>query len=267
MIPYPNIDPVLLQVGPIAIHWYGVSYLVGFASAWFLGEKRAGRINLNWNSEQVSDLIFYVALGAVLGGRLGYILFYDFAFYLAEPSRILRVWEGGMSFHGGMLGSIMAMLLFAKATEKSFFQVADFAAPLVPLGIFFGRIANFINSELWGKETDMPWGVVFPNGGVLPRHPSQLYEAVLEGVFLFILLWVFSSKPRPMMAVSALFLIGYSLSRFVVEFFRVPDAQLGYLAWEWLTMGQLLSLPMLMAGCAMMFYTYSKQRGKNETIS
>ncbi|HHM04344.1 MAG TPA: prolipoprotein diacylglyceryl transferase [Gammaproteobacteria bacterium] len=252
MLTYPDIDPVAIHLGPVKVHWYGLMYLAGFAAAWWLGRRRAARPGSGWNDQQVGDLIFYGALGAVLGGRVGYILFYDFDSYLENPLRMLKVWEGGMSFHGGLLGVIVAMWLFGRKQGKPFLGVTDFMAPLAPIGLGCGRIGNFINGELWGKVSDAPWAMVFPTGGPLPRHPSMLYEAFLEGAVLFALLWWYSSKPRPAGAVSGLFLLGYGVFRFAVEFVRVPDAQLGYLAFGWLTMGQVLSTPLIVAGAALL---------------
>ncbi|MEO5573029.1 MAG: prolipoprotein diacylglyceryl transferase [Gammaproteobacteria bacterium] len=256
MLTYPNIDPVALSLGPLKIHWYGLMYLIGFAVVWWLGRIRAKRPDSGWAAEQISDLVFYGALGAVLGGRIGYILFYNFPFFMADPLSIFKVWQGGMSFHGGMVGVFVAMWLYGRKFHKDFFQITDFIAPLVPIGLGAGRIGNFINSELWGRVSDAPWAMVFPNGGSLPRHPSQLYQAFLEGIVLFIILWLYSSKPRPTMAVSGMFLIFYGLFRFLVEFVRVPDAQLGYLAFGWLTMGQVLSLPMILIGVWLVWWAY-----------
>lgn len=256
MLTYPEIDPVLLHVGYIKIHWYGVMYLIGFGFAWWLGSLRAQLPHALVTPPQLSDLVFYGALGVVLGGRLGYVLFYDLPTYLARPSLILEVWQGGMSFHGGLIGVLIAMGWYAHHIQRHFFEVTDFIAPLVPPGLAAGRIGNFINGELWGRPTDLPWGMVFPRADHLARHPSQLYQFILEGVVLFILLWWFSRKPRPMMAVSGLFLIGYGTFRFLVEFVRTPDIQLGFIAFDWLTMGQLLSLPMLIAGIILMSLAY-----------
>ncbi|QRN02496.1 prolipoprotein diacylglyceryl transferase [Legionella sp. MW5194] len=248
MLPFPSIDPVAFSIGPLQVHWYGLMYLLGFVMAWLLAHWRAKRYALDWSSEQISDLIFYAAIGVILGGRLGYMLFYGTQQLLANPLSLFRLWEGGMSFHGGLLGVMVALALFARKTKKTFLQVGDFIAPLVPLGLAAGRAGNFINGELWGRVTTVPWAMVFPHSDGLPRHPSQLYELGLEGIALFILLWWYASRPRPTGRVSALFLIGYAMSRMVVEFFRVPDVQLGYLALGWLTMGQLLSIPMLILG-------------------
>ncbi|MBK8164036.1 MAG: prolipoprotein diacylglyceryl transferase [Gammaproteobacteria bacterium] len=252
MLSYPDIDPVAVQLGPLKVHWYGLMYLIGFAAAWWLGRRRL-RLFADLSRQDLSDLIFYVALGVILGGRFGYILFYDFAVYLAEPLNILKIWQGGMSFHGGLLGVIVAMALFARRRGRRFFEIADFTAPLIPIGLGAGRLGNFINGELWGRPTDLPWAMVFPDprAGGLPRHPSQLYEMLLEGVLLFVILWLYARKPRPTMAVSALFLLGYGTFRFLVEFARTPDEQLGFLAGGWFTMGQLLCLPMLAAGAVL----------------
>jgi phosphatidylglycerol:prolipoprotein diacylglycerol transferase len=221
-----------------------------------LGRVRAKQSG--WTVSQVEDLLFYGALGVILGGRIGYALFYDLANNLDNPLNLLKVWQGGMSFHGGLIGVLIAFWLFAKKTDKSYFQVSDFIAPMVPIGLFFGRIGNFINGELWGKVSDVPWAMVFPNAGPLARHPSQLYEAILEGLVLFIVLWLFSRKNRPYGAVSGLFLIGYGVFRFIVELVRIPDQQYGYLALDWLTMGQLLSLPMILLGIVILWRAYSK---------
>ena len=195
MMLYPTIDPVAISLGPISVHWYGLMYLFGFTGAWLLGRVRAARYG--WTAEQVEDLLFYGAIGVILGGRLGYSLFYDFTNNIEHPLNILKIWQGGMSFHGGLLGVLIAFWLFSRKTGKSYFEISDFIAPMVPIGLFFGRIGNFINGELWGKVSDVPWAMVFPHGGPLPRHPSQLYEAGLEGLVLFVLLWLYSIKPKP----------------------------------------------------------------------
>jgi len=261
MITYPNIDPIALQIGPLAIRWYGLMYLVGIFIGWYLGSYRIKHKkipNININQEQFTDLILYIAFGLLIGGRLGYVLFYQTGVLLTKPWELVMIWQGGMSFHGGLLGSIIAMILFCRNNKQEFFVIADFIAPLAPPAFFFGRIGNFINGELWGKVTDVPWAMVFPHAGSLPRHPSQLYEGLLEGLVLFVILWLFTNnpdKPRPKMATSGLFFIGYGMFRFIVEFYRVPDQQLGYLAFNWLTMGQLLSLPMILFG--IFIYAYS----------
>lgn len=259
MLTYPDIDPIAFGIGSWSVRWYGLTYLAGFAAFWLLGRYRSGRPDSGWRREEMDDLLFYAAIGVVLGGRLGYVLFYDFARLVADPVSLIRIWEGGMSFHGGLIGVLVAMWLYGHATERGFFQVTDFIAPLVPLGLGFGRIGNFINAELWGKTTALPWGMVFPNAGPLARHPSQLYQALLEGLALFAVLWLFSRKPRPTMAVSGVFLLGYGVFRGLVEFVRVPDQHIGYLAFDWLTMGQLLCVPMLIAGAALV-YLASRER-------
>lgn len=261
MIIHPNFDPVAIQLGPVAIHWYGLMYLAGFAGGWWLGVRRGRLPHWNWSEQRVSDLLFYVALGVILGGRLGYTFFYNFGAFVADPLVILRIWEGGMSFHGGLLGVVVAYLLFARHQKLDPFVVGDFAAPLIPIGLFTGRIGNFVNGELWGRPTDLPWGMVFAHAPTPePRHPSMLYEAFLEGVVLFAVLWWFGSKPRPRMAVAGLFLLLYGVFRGAVEFVRLPDAHIGYLAGGWLTMGMLLSAPMILAGALMLGWGYSQRR-------
>jgi phosphatidylglycerol---prolipoprotein diacylglyceryl transferase len=258
MISYPKIDPVAISLGPLKIHWYGLMYLIGFAGVWVLGKYRSKKPYSPIKSEAVDDLVFYGAMGAILGGRIGYILFYNFSNFIQDPIIIFKVWQGGMSFHGGLLGVIFAMWLFAKKCQSKMLALVDFLAPLAPIGLFAGRIGNFINGELWGKTTDVPWGVIFPNAGPLPRHPSQLYEAFLEGIVLFIIMWVFTNKQRPYMAPTGLVLFCYGCFRFLVELYRLPDAHIGYLAFGWLTMGQLLSLPMIILGASLFYLAYRK---------
>ncbi len=253
---YPNIDPVALSLGPVQIHWYGLMYLLGFLGVWLLGRYRAERYG--WTHDEVEDLLFYGAVGVILGGRIGYIIFYDLASFIEHPLDIIKVWQGGMSFHGGLIGVLFAFWYFANKTSRSFFAISDFIAPFVPIGLFTGRIGNFINGELWGNVSNVPWAMVFPTGGPSPRHPSQLYEAALEGLVLFAILWLFSQKTRPLGAVSGLFLIGYGCFRFIVEFVRVPDPQYGHLAFGWLTMGQILSTPMILLGVYLMWRSYNK---------
>lgn len=252
MLIHPNFDPVAINLGWFQIHWYGLMYVLGFLGVYLAGCYRikhyAAAIAGKWNNEQISDLIFYGALGAVIGGRLGYVFFYKPLEYLASPLEILKINEGGMSFHGGLLGVILALMLFARKTNKRLLDIGDFVAPLAPIGLFFGRLGNFINQELWGKPTDLPWGMVFTTADEQPRHPSMLYEAFLEGLLLFLVLWVVAKRPRSAGVLSGLFLIGYSLARMLVEFVRVPDAHLNYLLFDWVTMGHLLSLPMFALG-------------------
>jgi phosphatidylglycerol:prolipoprotein diacylglycerol transferase len=256
---YPEIDPVALSLGPLHIHWYGLMYLFGFAFFWIYGSIQA-RTSPNWNKDLVSDFLFYGALGVILGGRLGYILFYDLAHYLQAPLDIFQVWKGGMSFHGGMLGVILASWIFARYKMKvSIFVVSDFVVPMVPVGLFFGRIGNFINGELWGRTTDSSLGMKVYDPAVqqmVTKYPTQLLEAFLEGLVLFVILWAYTRKPRPLGAVSGLFVGFYGLFRFYVEFFRMPDPQLGYLLWGWVTMGQILSLPMILFGFGLAFWAY-----------
>lgn len=265
MLTYPGFDPVAVQLGPIAIHWYGVMYLVGFIGGWWLGTRRAERPGSGWTKDDVSDVLFYVAMGVVLGGRLGYVLFYKFGDYLFEPWRIFFVWEGGMSFHGGLLGVITAMWLYARRTQRPFFAVSDFVAPLVTIGLGAGRIGNFINGELWGKATTSPFGMIIP-GMSEARYPSQLYEAFLEGFVLFVILWVYSSKSRPLGATSGLFLLCYGSFRILVEFVRVPDEHLGYLAMGWVTMGQILSVPMILLGVFLLWRAYKTKPPTAQTV-
>lgn len=258
MLAYPDISPVALELGPLKIHWYGIMYLIGFAAAWWLGRRRAERREWLGAPARVDDLIFYGAIGVVLGGRIGYMLFYNFDIWLADPLRLLRVWEGGMSFHGGLIGVLVALWLFARRYQFDYGTVIDFIAPLVPIGLGAGRLGNFINGELWGRVSDLPWAMPFPGAGPLPRHPSQLYEFLLEGVVLFLLLWWFSARPRPRWAVAGMFALLYGLFRFLVEFVREPDAHLGVLALGWMSMGQILSLPLLLVGLLLLLHAYRR---------
>ncbi len=260
MLVHPDFDPVAFALGPLQVRWYGLMYLLGFVAGWALGRYRAKRPGSGWTAEQVDDLVFYIALGVILGGRVGYILFYGFGSFLHNPLTLFRIWEGGMSFHGGFLGVLLAMALFARKYGRGFWPTVDFIAPLIAPGILFGRLGNFINGELWGRVTDLPWGMVFrQTGDGLPRHPSQLYEAALEGVALFVIVWLFSAKPRPTMAVSGVFALAYGIFRFLVEFVRQPDPQLGYLAFGWLTMGQVLSLPLIAVGAVLLSLAYRRR--------
>jgi len=258
MLIHPQIDPVAIAVGPLAIRWYGLMYLVGFGAAFLLARSRIKRGRSGGISYAVfDDLFFFSVLGVVLGGRLGYVLFYKPAYYVSHPLEIFAVWQGGMSFHGGFLGVLLAMVYIARKYQIRWLAITDFIAPLVPPALAAGRIGNFINGELWGRTTDVAWGMVFRGAGSLPRHPSQLYQFALEGVLLFAVLWLYSARPRPTGAVSAMFLIGYGLLRFVAEFFREPDDFLGLLAFG-LSMGQWLSLPMVLAGIVMLAWAGRK---------
>lgn len=262
MLIYPNIDPVAFELGPLTVHWYGIMYLCSFGLTYWLAFYRAKQLNSGWTEAQVSDLVFYVAVGVVVGGRLGYKLFYDFSGLVADPISVFRVWQGGMSFHGGLLGVMVAFFLMARKVNKSVFLVADFSVPMVPIGLGLGRLGNFIGAELYGRITEAPWGMVFPNAGPLPRHPTQLYQFFFEGVVLFAVLWWYSSRPRPKATVTGLFLVLYGIFRFGVEFFRQPDAHIGFLAWGWLTMGQLLSFPMLLVGLSFLMLSNNNTNNK-----
>ena len=264
MLVYPQFNPVALQLGPLAIHWYGLMYMAGFLTFLWLGRKRIVTLgNPQLTNKLLDDLLFYGVLGVILGGRLGEVLFYNPGYYFANPFKILAVWEGGMSFHGGFLGVLVAMAIFARQQKLHWLTLMDFIAPLVPPGLAFGRLGNFINGELWGRPTDLPWGMVFPRVDNIPRHPSQLYEFAMEGVLLFLLLWLYSNKPRPTGAVSGLFLIGYGSFRFLGEFTRNPDDGIFGLMTFGISMGQWLSLPMVLAGVLMM--RWSLRRIKVDT--
>lgn len=255
---FPQFDPIIFSIGPLALRWYGFMYLLGFVSAWLLGRNRARQTGV-FSVQEFDDILTWGLFGVILGGRLGYVLFYDFSFFLNNPVEIFFLQHGGMSFHGGMLGVIFLMWFAAHARGKTLFQTMDFMAPLVPPGLFFGRIGNFINGELWGRITDSPLGVVFPGAGSLPRHPSQLYEAALEGVVVFFLLWFYSAKPRPRMAVSGMFLLWYGVFRFIIEFFREPDGHIGFVAFDFLSMGQMLCLPMIFGGLLLIRIAYIRE--------
>ena len=250
MLVHPSIDPIAFSVGPLAVRWYGLMYLAGFAAGWWLGVRRIARGQAPITRAQLDDLLFLIVLGVILGGRLGYVLFYKPGYYAAHPLEIFYIWQGGMSFHGGLLGVMLAMVFAARRHGVDWLRLMDFIAPLCPLGFAAGRLGNFINAELPGRVTDLPWGMVFPGAGDAPRHPSQLYQFALEGVVLFIFLWWFSSKPRPRGQVSAMFLLGYGVLRFIAEFGREPDSFIGYLALG-LTMGQWLCLAMIAGGAAL----------------
>ncbi len=291
MLIHPNVDPVAIHLGPLAVRWYGLMYLVAFIAAIVVGRLRLRLPHVvaqGWTTKDVDDMLFYGVAGTILGGRLGYVLFYKASYYFAHPLDILKVWEGGMSFHGGLLGVTFAMVLFAYQRKRTWLQVTDFVAPMVPTGLAAGRLGNFINGELWGRVTDPHalWAMLFPtsvnedaawliahpqqaaqNGlreiflryHALPRHPSQLYEIALEGIVLFIVMWLYTGKPRPSGAASGLFVTGYGIARFIVEFAREPDDFLGLLAFN-LSMGQWLSLPMILVGLAVMAWAYSRER-------
>ena len=252
MLAYPQIDPIIFSLGPFAVRWYGVMYLLGFiATGWFALRRTAAGLAPTRSKEEVEDLVFHGAMGVILGGRIGYVLFYQFQAFLHDPLLLFRITEGGMSFHGGLIGVLIALGLFARKINQPYFAVMDLVAPLTPIGLGLGRLGNFINQELWGRVTDVPWAMVFPADPLqLPRHPSQLYQFALEGVLLFTLLYIFAGKPRPRGLVSGLFLVLYALFRFSVEFFRNPDAHIGYEWLGWMTRGQELCIPMLIAGIA-----------------
>ncbi len=252
---FPSIDPVIFSVGPLSVRWYGMMYLVAFVAAYLLAQKRLS--NTSWTKEQVSDMLFWGFIGVIVGGRLGYVFFYQFGMFLDDPLYLFKIWTGGMSFHGGLIGVLVALYLQAKRMGTTFLALGDFVAPLVPIGLGAGRIGNFLNAELWGRTTDVPWAVIFPNAGNGPRHPSQLYEFALEGVLLFVILWMYSAKPRPVGAVGGVFLLGYGTFRFIVEFFREPDAHIG-LYQLGLSQGQLLCLPMILLGLILLLRAYKR---------
>ena len=253
MFEYTGFDPVAFSIGPLSVRWYGLMYLLGFAASWLLARARCKRADSPITKAQVDDLIFYAAIGVIVGGRVGYMLFYNLPALLDNPLSLFMVWQGGMSFHGGLIGVLAAIGLFARRLQRRYFEIGDFVVPLVPLGLGFGRFGNFINGELWGSPTDVPWAFVV-NG--VARHPSQLYEALLEGPVLFIIVWWFSARPRPTMSVSGLFLAGYGVFRCLVETVRLPDEHIGYLAFGWLTMGMVLTVPMIVAGALLMWLAY-----------
>lgn len=257
---YPTIDPVAFYIGSWPVYWYGLMYLIGFGAGWGLIALRIRKSPRGFTQDQVSDIAFFAALGAIVGGRIGYMFFYDFHSLLANPLLLFQTWKGGMSFHGGLLGVLLALWYCARKVQKPMLALTDLIAPVVPIGLGAGRIGNFINSELWGRTTDVSWGMIFPNGGPLPRHPSQLYEFALEGVVLFIILWLYSRKPRPLGAVSGLFALCYGIFRSFVEFYREPDAPIGYIAFGWVTEGQLLSLPLIIVGIALLMWAYKRGR-------
>jgi len=258
MLVHPNFDPVAVRLGPLAVHWYGLMYLLGFWGCWWLGTIRQRYPHVNWPRERMGDLLFYGVLGVILGGRIGYTFFYNFDGFVADPLVLFRIWEGGMSFHGGLIGVLVAMGLFAWRMHLPYWEVMDFVAVIVPFGLFTGRIGNFINGELWGAPTIVPWGMVFPRAGPETRHPTMLYEALLEGLVMLAILWWYSKKPRPRMAISALFLLLYAAFRTFVETMRLPDAQIGYLfGTTWVTMGMMLCIPMWVAGGVLWWWSHA----------
>lgn len=288
MIQYPAIDPIIFSAGPLAVRWYGLTYVIAFAFAWWLGRRRAAQSGSTWKPTDVDDLIFYGALGVILGGRLGWVLFYGIERLADDPLMVFRIWEGGMSFHGGLIGVIVAEVWFARRQTRRIVDVLDFLAPLPGLGIFAVRCANFINGELWGKPTQSALGFIvdpaklFPTQRaealnmcqrfgihpcVLQVHASQLYEGVLEGLVVFIIVWVYTLKPRPRLAPAGLFLLCYGIFRFAVEFVRVPDENRGYLLFHWVTMGQILSTPMIVAGLLMMIIAYRRNEPSGNVTS
>ena len=264
MIIYPHIDPVAVKVGPIfgygplQIHWYGLMYLIGFAAAWWLARYRARQPGSTWTALDIDDLIFYSSIGVIVGGRLGWCLVYGHDVIAENWLNVFHIWDGGMSFHGGITGVFVAAIVFARVKKKRIADVCDFLAPLPEIGLFTGRLGNFINGELWGRPTDLPWGFLVKDsdGAVLVRHPSQLYEATLEGLLLFAVLWWFTSRPRPRLAPTGLFILLYGCARFTVEWVRLPDANIGYLLGGWLTMGMLLTVPMILLGGGLLLYAY-----------
>jgi phosphatidylglycerol:prolipoprotein diacylglycerol transferase len=263
MLIHPQFNPVAVKLGPLSIHWYGLMYLLAFLQFWWLGKRRIQThpqlAQAGWTTEHLDDLLFYGVLGVIVGGRLGQVLFYDPGFYFSHPLEILSIWKGGMSFHGGFLGVMLAMWLYARKTGLTWLDITDFIAPLVPLGLATGRLGNFINGELWGRVCDpaLPWAMIFPQVDLLPRHPSQLYQAGMEGVLLFVVLWLFSAGTRPRGAVSGAFLVGYGAFRFIAEYFRTPDEGIFGLS-EVISMGQWLSLPMILVGAIMLVWSYRR---------
>lgn len=250
----PQINPAIFDWGMLSPKWYGMMYLVGFVAAWWLANRRLERTG--WTKDQLSDVLFWGFLGVIIGGRFGYVFFYQFGQFLDDPIYLFRINEGGMSFHGGLLGVMASLWLSARRLKVPFLAMSDFIVPLVPIGLGAGRIGNFINSELWGRVSDVPWAIIFPNAGPEPRHPSQLYEFALEGVVLFVIIWLYSKKPRPIGAASGLFLLGYGVFRFIIEFYRQPDSHIPDLYLDFFTRGQLLTLPMIIGGLALIAWAY-----------
>lgn len=267
VLTHPNVDPVALSLGPLSVHWYGLMYLAAFVSAFFIAKQQVSKPWSLIKAEHLDDMIFYAALGVVLGGRFGYVFFYNFDKFLADPIWLFKIWEGGMSFHGGFLGVLLAMFLYARKLRIPFGAMMDLAAVMTPLGLGFGRLGNFIGQELWGRASDVPWAMIFPKDpSGLARHPSQLYQAGMEGLLLFIIVFLYSRKERPHWATAGVFAAGYGLFRFLVEFVREPDAHLGIQAFG-LTRGQMLSLPMILVGLALLWYAYTQQVGQTVTTN
>lgn len=260
MITYPHIDPVALSIGPLQFRWYGLMYLFAFAAGWLLAVIRIRKPDSGWKQEEFDDLATWVILGIILGARLGHVIFYDLLYYLHDPLEIFKIWNGGMSFHGGLLGVLTAVYFHGRKYKRHFLEITDFVVPLVPTGLFFGRMGNFINGELWGRVSDVPWAMVFPHAGHLPRHPSQLYEAFLEGLLLFAVLWIYSGKKRDLGKVSGVFALGYGIMRFCVEFVREPETS--FAAFGWMTTGQALCLPMILLGLWLLFFRARAGRQK-----
>lgn len=256
---FPKIDPVFLRLGPLEFRWYGLMYILGFIAAYFILRTGVKRKHMTLSKDDVADLVFAVAIGVILGGRTGYVLFYNLSEYIAHPLEIFAIWHGGMSFHGGLIGAILGGLFFARKKRITFFLLADICILAAPIGLGLGRIGNFINGELYGRVTNVPWGMVFPSGGALPRHPSQLYEAFLEGPVTFVILWLLDRKARPAGVIFWSFIALYGLFRFLIEFFREPDSQLGYVVGSF-SMGQLLSLPMVLLGVSMISWSYHRAK-------
>jgi len=269
MLTHPQIDPVILPIwGSIAIRWYGLMYFIGFLCAYFNCRLRAKRFTPAFSLDEIDNLIFYFAAGIVLGGRIGYVLFYNSSIWVQAPLEVFKLWAPGRSFHGGLLGALLAFCCFSYRYKRNLLQVADFAVPAVPLGLAFGRIGNFINGELWGRVSDAPWAMVFPHAGIEPRHPSQLYECVLEGLLLFLVLHFWGQKKTRPGQTTGVFLLGYGILRFLVEYLREPDFGVSLFGLDWLTMGQWLSLPMIAVGVLFIYHPwYSLNGGRHETVS
>jgi phosphatidylglycerol:prolipoprotein diacylglycerol transferase len=264
MIDYPGFNPIAFELGPLKVRWYGIMYLIGFAAAWWLARLRAAKPGSTWKRDDVDDVIFFAMVGVILGGRLGYVLFYGLGFWAEDPWYPLRITDGGMSFHGGLIGVLLAVAIFAWRRGRRVADVFDFMAPLPGIGLLAGRLGNFVNGELWGKATTVPWA--FRVDGET-RHATQLYEAALEGLVLFAVLWWFTSTPRPRLAPSGLFLILYGAARFIVEFWRIPDEHLGYYAGDWLTLGQILTLPMILGGIVLLAIAYRRREPSGNIVA